>query len=826
MKFGLVISIWLLWIPLFSQNCGEVLIDPVHYFVGSEQSGNEIHKYFVPCSNSKPLYFSVPSLATADYSDSDPSTPAGIILVLMLKSPDQSVLSISEFSKLIYRDLNGDPLFFSDPGQSIEVANFMNLGNVANEYVLMPVLADALTGTDPDSWFEEECVRIYPEQGLLLLENISKDYEFTHFDEISFKRWPADTSIGDFFDFTFTDQETGEEIPYVLSGNRTFKLKFPNSKGIFKFEMSWRNNECYVLEIGKNWEFPTIEVSVDKVSGFRNSTKCVPVRVRNFESVTGFYITFSWSPDSLSYFRIKNIHPALLPYLEIVPPKRFGDQEKMGLKLPANLDTLTLPDDSVLFEWCGKPLSNPGTTVHLAVDTTRDETGFDILGLEADNSARNGSIFVQEDREINYDLTQLCNTPDGKHRLQFNILNDEAYPYTYSFDSPLVADSVIHSLPLMITDIPAGQYEFTVRDSFGFEITEHVIVKENIPPDFKVEIEEDRVIQPNCINPWGGQIAVSINPQDQMYQLQLLNDGTSFTGDSIAGLKPGNYVIQVVDSMGCSDTLSYTLRNPREIEVSWDAGQLVLCPDVEDVVLRVEDEANIPDPTLEYQLNGGQIHEIGDLISLSEPGEYSLQLWNGDDCTLDTLLYVFAGPANLSVWDTTSIRVLLGDTLEFVSSEPDGLTELIWEYNGKSVGDETDIHFIPQEDGIFNFRATVYGRCVYTDSLMVQVIKPDMGIPEFEFPNVFSPNGDGVNDFYRIVPTSEIKQILRMEVFDRYGNFVFEEDYTADFDGKSRGWDGRHAGMDAAPGIYVVQIYLSLLDGREKQMGFDVLLIR
>ena len=826
MKFGIVISFWLLWTPLFSQNCDEVAIGPVHYFIGAGQNEVEIHNYFVPCSKSKPLYFSVPSLATVDYLDPDPSTPVGIILVLMQEVPDQSVLSISEFSKIIYRDLNGDPLFFANPGQSIQVADFMNLGNVSNEFVLMPVLVSALTGNDPNTWFEEDCVRVYPEQGLFLLENISKDYEFTHFDEITFTRWPVDTSITDFFDFTFIDQETGEEIPYVLSGNRSFKLEFPKSKGVFKFEMYWRNNQCYDVELGRNWEFPTIEVSVDTVFGFRNSKKCVPVRVRNFESVTGFYMTFSWSSDSLSYSGIQNIHSALLPYLEIIPPKKFGDQKKMGFKLPANLDTLTLPDHAVLFEWCGKPHSSPGNVVYLEIDTGRIHTGFDILGLEADNSARHGGIFVQEDREINYNLTQLCNTRDGKHRLKLNILNDEAYPYTYSFNSPLVPDSVVHSFPFMIRDIPAGQYEFTIRDSFGFEVTENFIVKEHVPPDFKLEIDADRVIQPNCINPWGGQIAVSINPQDQIYQLQLLNDDSSFAGDSISGLKPGRYMIQAEDEEGCVDTLSYTLDNPAEINISWDASKLVLCPDVRDVEFRIEDQGDIPDLTLEYQINGGKVFGLDDSIVLTEPGEYSLQLWNGDGCTLDTMVVVYAGPEDMTVWDTTSIHVFLGDTLDFISSEPQGLTDLNWDYNGVSVGDETNIHFIPQESGIFIFRALVYGRCVYTDSLMVQVIKPDQPLPEFEFPNVFTPNGDGVNDFYRIVPTRDIQQVLRMEVFDRYGNFVFEEDHVNESDVKPMGWDGRHAGDDAAPGIYAVQVYLRLLDGREKQMGFDVLLIR
>src|SRR5690606_2539334 len=147
----------------------------------------------------------------------------------------------------------------------------------------------------------------------------------------------------------------------------------------------------------------------------------------------------------------------------------------------------------------------------------------------------------------------------------------------------------------------------------------------------------DRINHPSCLNPWDGQIAVTVLPEDQNYQLSLLNDPGEFSGNLVTKLAAGRYVIQAEDSIGCVDTLSYTLRNPREINVTWDGSELVLCPDVRDVVLRVEYMDNIPDPTLEYQLDGGQILSIDDSIVLTKPGEYALQLWNGDGCTLDTM---------------------------------------------------------------------------------------------------------------------------------------------------------------------------------------------
>jgi len=829
MKLGLVIPLCFLLSPLFSQTCDQVAIPPIRYFEIATQDTQEIHSYLVPCSESRGLKFIMPSTALAGYLDPDPSTPAGIILVVIKRDPGKEVLTNSEFEALIYRDVSGTPLFFTNPDEAIQITSLLNLGDLSNEFVLMPVMVSNVRGTGPASWFEENCVRLFRASGITLITNPAKEYDFTHFDEINFIHWPADTSIIDFFDFTFTDQKTGNEIPYTMTGNRSFRLQFPEAKGIFNYERSWKNKDCQpTLEIGANWAFPTVEVRLDTVAGYRNIEKCVPVRVFNFESVTGFELTLTWDGGSVEFSNIHNIHPALESFLRIGNVMTLGSKQGIHIELPSGTNALTLEDNVVLFEWCGRPLMEAGemAKVDFAEESDGPETHFMIYGLETDSETLAGGIFVQEDREIIYDLNQQCNTRDGKRRIELDVVNDEAYPYAYSFNSPLVNDSTVSSIPFLIPDVPPGQYEFTIRDSFGYETTETIIVQESVPPDFQMIIDEDRIVHPTCLNPFGGQIAVSLTPVNQNYQLDLLNDAADFVLDSVSGLVAGRYIIQAENDAGCIDTLSYTLRNPREINISWEASQLVLCPGEQEVILYIEDQYTDPDTTLEYQLDGGQIHKSGDSIILNDAGNYPLQVWNGDGCTLDTTVVVKTGPAEISVWDTTSMQLFLGDTLNFVAPEPPGLTDLQWDFNGGKVGDQADIQLTPEESGILNFSATVYDHCFYTDSLMVRVIMPDQGSPEFAFPNVFTPNGDGVNDVYRIIPTREIQRVIGFQVYDRYGNYIYESDYGNDANINSQGWNGSVAGLDAPPGVYAVQVEVQLLDGRNEQVGFDLLLLR
>ncbi len=62
-------------------------------------------------------------------------------------------------------------------------------------------------------------------------------------------------------------------------------------------------------------------------------------------------------------------------------------------------------------------------------------------------------------------------------------------------------------------------------------------------------------------------------------------------------------------------------------------------------------------------------------------------------------------------------------------------------------------------------------------------------------PNAFSPNGDGLNDFF------ELKGIYLAEynirIFDRWGSLIFESNSLSD------AWDGSWRGKPCQEGVYV-----------------------
>jgi gliding motility-associated-like protein len=65
---------------------------------------------------------------------------------------------------------------------------------------------------------------------------------------------------------------------------------------------------------------------------------------------------------------------------------------------------------------------------------------------------------------------------------------------------------------------------------------------------------------------------------------------------------------------------------------------------------------------------------------------------------------------------------------------------------------------------------------------------------DIQVPNVFTPNGDGVNDEFRVAYRS-IKT-YRIDIFNRWGRKVYSSTNPG------QGWDGRIGRGEASPGVY------------------------
>lgn len=89
-----------------------------------------------------------------------------------------------------------------------------------------------------------------------------------------------------------------------------------------------------------------------------------------------------------------------------------------------------------------------------------------------------------------------------------------------------------------------------------------------------------------------------------------------------------------------------------------------------------------------------------------------------------------------------------------------------------------------------------------------------------DFPNAFSPNGDGINDIYKAKDGYQSIVEFHAAIFNRWGKVLYE------WDDPAGGWDGTYNGKDVKQGVYFVVVKAKGADGINFKFKRDVNLLR
>jgi gliding motility-associated-like protein len=88
-----------------------------------------------------------------------------------------------------------------------------------------------------------------------------------------------------------------------------------------------------------------------------------------------------------------------------------------------------------------------------------------------------------------------------------------------------------------------------------------------------------------------------------------------------------------------------------------------------------------------------------------------------------------------------------------------------------------------------------------------------------EIPNVFTPNGDQLNDTY--FPKFRFITSLQLQVMNKWGELIYHSRRLDD-----TGWDGTFASQKASEGVYVYKLSYQVPDGRVFTSSSTFLLAR
>jgi len=111
--------------------------------------------------------------------------------------------------------------------------------------------------------------------------------------------------------------------------------------------------------------------------------------------------------------------------------------------------------------------------------------------------------------------------------------------------------------------------------------------------------------------------------------------------------------------------------------------------------------------------------------------------------------------------------------------------------------------------------------CIATDSLRIGIRK---NYSVF-IPNAFTPNNDGVNDLFKVFGNKTVRQVRKMQVFDRWGELVYSKN-NIPIERDNIGWDGTFRGQEMEAGVFMYFVEVEYLDGELAQFKGDVTLLK
>lgn len=189
-------------------------------------------------------------------------------------------------------------------------------------------------------------------------------------------------------------------------------------------------------------------------------------------------------------------------------------------------------------------------------------------------------------------------------------------------------------------------------------------------------------------------------------------------------------------------------------------------------------------------------------ISVSIPGTYSITLskTDGTGCSRTREIYVDASElATITQEDVTKVELSDNNS---VTIDTTNLGMGNYEY---ALQEEGSTFIVYQDEPFFdNVRAGFY--TIHVKDAICGV--SSLGISVIGYPKYFTPNGDGVNDFWRIQGVNEtIQPNTTVLIYDRYGKLI--KQLLVQYDG----WDGTYNGALLATDDYWFNV--SLEDGRQ-----------
>lgn len=357
----------------------------------------------------------------------------------------------------------------------------------------------------------------------------------------------------------------------------------------------------------------------------------------------------------------------------------------------------------------------------------------------------------------------------------------------------------------IFTGLPAGAYELTTIDATGCVITDSVYLVD--PPEIVISLDN----QINVACPGGSDASVDVSAVGGTGPIEFQIDGGPLQASgTFSGLAVGTYTISAVDSVGCVVDFPIDIIEDNLLSIAPDVTVDVSCFEGSDGSISVFASGGYP--PYQYSLDNATWQASATFTGLTAD-LYTVYLLDDNGCVVSVDINVDE-PVLLEVDAGEYLPLSSGGSVELLpSSNATVVTTWTWmPPTGLSCTNCENPIASPEVTTWYTVTIIDDAGCVALDSTQIIVVL------DLVIPNAFTPNGDGLNDFFGI--SSPFIDQYAMVVYDRWGEIVFQ---TND---KNVGWDGTFKGKDLEMGTYIYVLQATTVENKPIDQTGTITLIR
>lgn len=420
------------------------------------------------------------------------------------------------------------------------------------------------------------------------------------------------------------------------------------------------------------------------------------------------------------------------------------------------------------------------------VQTNLSAGTYTITITDAENCERSFPIVIDEAPLflINPVVTQMSCAGENDASIALNFVGG-IDPVTVVWDDDATAGTERNNLP-------PGTYAVTITDGTPCVIQDSFTIFNILPLALSANITDAL----DCDDTNSGAINLLIQGGSPPFNVVWSNGAMT---EDLDNVPPNTYVATITDANGC------------EIEGSWDVNRF------EPLVLEVETQTDFDCdtktvnqtfvalasggvPPFQFIWSSGTVSGLNnELMTTDEDGLVILEVTDSIGCTTNYSLNVEAPVLGDADFDTTSFGFLnygvytIQDPIEFINTATGNYESILWDFGDGSFSAEENPMHTYFEIGSYIVTQTVtypFG-CVYSKTVTLIIEEGYKLI----MPDAFTPNEDGLNDFF--APVHVGLNTLEINIYDTWGSLIYKESGDA-----IRGWNGKVKDEIAENGNY------------------------